>query len=110
MKLSAKAVVELAQLRANIAALQKEEKQLTGELKKAMQKEKLAEFIPEDCPYKLQLNEFDRSSVNWKAEWKKLAKQVYGSTWQRIETKLLSKSKKPSSQLCVEPNENFKAA
>ena len=106
--LTSDAVTELAQLRSNISALQKEEKELTKDLKDKMQEEKLSEYCPKDSPYKLCCDESDRTSVSWKDEWTKLAKKQFGKLYKKTMEKIQDDSKVPIVTLRVEPNENYK--
>ena len=107
MKLSADVVTELAQLRAQIAALQSKEKELSSDLKSAMDEKELSEYAPKDSPYKLLFNVYERASVSWKDEWKKLAKDKFGKKWKDKETDLSNESKIKVKSLNVEPNERY---
>ena len=108
MKLTSDVVTELAQLRSNIKALQAEEKDLTDKLKEEMLDQKLDEFAPQHSPYKLCCDTAPRSSVKWKDEWTKLAKDKFGKTYKRIMAKLQKDSETDVTSLRVEPNENYK--
>ena len=109
MKLTSDVVTELAALRSNIKAMQEEEKELTQNLKDQMSAEKIQEFAPKHSPYKLCLDETERTSVSWKDEWMKLAKDKFGKTWKKVMTKLQDDSKTEVVALRVEPNENYNA-
>ncbi len=110
MKHTSDVVTELAQLRSNIASMQKDEKELTQKLKDQMLEEGLTEFAPKHSPYKLICSEEDRASVAWKEEWIKLAKDKFGKTWKKVMTKLQQSSETEVVKLRVEPNENYEAA
>ena len=109
MKLSADVVTELAQLRANIAALQSKEKELSSGLKSAMDEKELSEYAPKDSPYKLIFNVYERASVSWKDEWKTLAKDKWGRKWKDVEADLAKENKIEVKSLNVEPNERYSA-
>lgn len=110
MKLTSDVVTELAQLRSNIAALQKDEKKLTEDLKDEMKNQGLVnkEFAPRHSPYKLCLDKSKRSSVSWKDAWMKLAKK-YLSNYKKVMNTMIEDSKETVYALRVEPNENYKA-
>jgi 5-bromo-4-chloroindolyl phosphate hydrolysis protein len=109
MKLSSDVVTELAQLRSNIAALKKDESELTDKLKDQMIEEGLTnkEYAPQNSPYKLCLDKTKRSSVSWKWAWTQLAKK-HLANYKRIQNKMIEDSKETVYALRVEPNENYK--
>ena len=109
MKLTSDVVTELAQLRSNIAALKKDETELTDKLKDQMIKEGLTnkEYAPQNSPYKLCLDKTKRASVGWKSAWVTLAKK-HLSNYKRVMTKMIEDSKETVYALRVEPNENYK--
>jgi hypothetical protein len=78
LKLTKDLVEELASIKAQKSALEKREKELVPEIKEKMAEKEIFEFAPEDCPYKLVRNLFEKASVRWKEEWIELAKQIYG--------------------------------
>jgi hypothetical protein len=107
MKLTPDVVSELAKLRSNIKAMQKDEKELTDKLKEQMEKEELEAYAPKSSPYKLLYSEAPRSSVKWKEEWIKLAKDKFGKAWKRTMAKMQRDSETDVVSLLVEPNENY---
>jgi hypothetical protein len=109
MKLSAEVVTELALLKAEISDKKKKEKDLVDELKKLMEAEKLEEYAPKHSPYKLVLQSYERTSVEWKEEWKKLAKKLFGDKWKSKQDDIAEESKVPVTSLNVEPNERYVA-
>src|SRR5271157_4472866 len=113
MRLSSEVITTLAKLRSNIAALVKEEEELTKEIKQAIKEQGhikaqgVFEFEPQACQLKLVLTTFDKASVSWKDQWVELAKQMFGSDWEEEQTKISEASKKPTSTLTIGMSENY---
>jgi len=108
IKLNAKLIFKLAELKDSIAVLQNNHDELVKRIKKVMSKKHLDEVKPSDSPQKLVLSNYDKSQVPWKDEWGKLAKKKYGKRWKKVMLSLQESNKVPCSSLCLERNEKFK--
>lgn len=105
-----KATVEtLAGIKAQRKALEKQEADLVEQIKTEMDKKKIKEFLPDDCPFKLVLKKYQKRSVSWKEEWKSLAKEFFGlKKWKKKLKQLESANMVDASSLDVEANEKYK--
>jgi hypothetical protein len=107
MKLSAIDISELLKLRTQIAALAKEEKELTDKIKDQMKEEEREEYAPRESPFKFVCKKISRSSVSWKDEWATLAEKIYGDRWVSKEQRLIAANQSPVVTLTIEPNTKY---
>lgn len=63
---------------------------------------------PKGGPYIVSLTEEERSTLSWKEEWEKLAKETYGAKWVTVQAKLVADSRLPQQRLLVSANPDFK--
>ena len=81
MRLTSSVVLELAQLRAKIKALQQKEEDLCLDIKDRMIELEIDEFAPTAVPMKLVKLEYDQTKGFWRAMAENAFKGLYGPRW-----------------------------
>lgn len=114
--LSSESILTLLSLRSKQKAVKKAEKELTDEVKAALEEQHdgkmkhghVEEFAPSTCAYKFVLTAANRSDVGWRDEWFALAVQKWGEEEAtKRELALMEKSKSPVATLTIPVNEKY---
>ena len=109
IKLNAETVTKFVQLRAKMKALVTKEKRVSDAIKEAMQAVKREILAPLDSPYKLILNEHDKSDVDYKDMATQAYKEMYGKEWKvPFERAKKRYGRSDVATLLDRPNERYK--
>lgn len=99
-------VTQYAKLKAQLEEMTQKCRALNQELKDGLE---AGRYCPKAGPFVVSLGSDERASVTWKKEWKKLAKDLYGTRWTTVQAKLIARSKVPQLRLLVRANPRYKA-
>jgi hypothetical protein len=108
VKLTPEVIGELVKVRADKKALETHDKELSIDIKAEMERREIAEYAPKESPYKLVLDDVEKSAVEWKTIAQELAEELWGERWMaKLEKKADSFGKKHELHLRTPANERY---